>query len=83
MRYARVENGEVKEIINFNPAGRYHPDVEAQFIPCDETVQHRYRHNNNVFLPPLPHNEVPNKSKADKLILKLIEKGILTEGDVE
>jgi len=83
MRYARVENGEVKEIIDFDPVGRFHPDIASQFIPCDETVQHKDKHNNGSFARPTPQAHVPKKDKVTKLIDKLVEKGILVEGEVE
>ena len=38
-KYARIENGEVMEIITFNPAGKFAPDFV--FVECDDTVGER------------------------------------------
>lgn len=42
-KYARIENGEVKEVISFNPAGKFAPDFV--FVPCDDTVAERDTYN--------------------------------------
>lgn len=38
-KYARIENGEVMEIITFDPAGKFAPDFV--FVACDDTVGER------------------------------------------
>ena len=83
MKYARVENEKVMEIIDFDPTGKFHPDIEKQFIECDDTVKQKYTYKNKKFEEPVIVIEVPKKSKVDKLIDKLISKGILADGEVD
>ncbi|MBB78352.1 MAG: hypothetical protein CL844_05065 [Crocinitomicaceae bacterium] len=40
-KFARIENGTVMEIIDFDPAGKYAPDFVAMFVPCPDTVGER------------------------------------------
>jgi hypothetical protein len=39
MKYARIENGEVREIINFNPKGKFVKEIEEQFVKCTEDTK--------------------------------------------
>ena len=86
MKWARIENEKVVEIIDFDPKGRYHPSIEKQFIECDDTIEQHYEYKNKKFSKPaivVIEEKPKRKDKIEKLIEKLIEKGILTEGDVE
>ena len=42
-KYARIENGQVMEIIDFNPTGKFAPDFV--FVACDDTVGERDSYN--------------------------------------
>lgn len=44
-KYARIENGQVMEIINFDPTGKFAPDFVAMFVPCPDTVGERDTYN--------------------------------------
>jgi len=85
-KWARVENGKVREIIDFNPEGRYHPSIFAQFVECDDTVEQHFEYKNNKFNKTIPIEVEPQpikKEKIDKLIEKLIKKGIISKEDVD
>lgn len=86
MKWARIENDKVMEIIDFDPKGRYHPDIEKQFVECDDTAEQHYEYKNKKFSKPVSPIIVEQpkvKTKTEKLIEKLIKKGILEEGEVD
>jgi len=49
MRYARIENGIVMEIIDFDPKGRFTKEIEKQFVECDEDTKQGFKYDNGVF----------------------------------
>ena len=49
MKYARIENNIVKEIINFDPKGRFTKEIEEQFVECDEDTKQGLKYENGVF----------------------------------
>ena len=53
MRYARIENNKVMEIIDFNPVGRFTEEIVAQFVECDETVEQNDIYENGIFAIPV------------------------------
>jgi len=53
LRWARVENGIVREIIDLEPQGRYTPEIVAQFAVCDDTVVENDIHEDGHFKKPI------------------------------
>jgi hypothetical protein len=49
MKFARVIDTQIIEIIDFNPQGRYTPEVEAQFIECPEGIDSSWIYENGEF----------------------------------
>jgi hypothetical protein len=54
MKYARIENGEVREIINFNPKGKFVKEIEEQFVKCTVDTKQNDIYEDGVFTTPLP-----------------------------
>ena len=54
MKYARIEDGIVMEIINFNPKGKYSKNIEEQFVKCTEDTKQNDIYEDGVFTTPLP-----------------------------
>lgn len=53
MKYARIENGEVREVIAFAPAGRFHPSIV--FVECHDDTDERDLYDGATFSkPPIP-----------------------------
>jgi len=67
MRYARLENNKVMEVINFNPTGRFTEELSSQFIECDDSVQQHMIYNNNEFVFDLPSLDEVKKVKLQEL----------------
>jgi len=66
--YARVENGIVMELINFNPEGCFTEEIFAQFIACPEGTQQNWLYANGTFTaPPVPVVTPPAPSATDRL----------------
>lgn len=51
MKYARILNNIAQEIIDFDPAGRFHPDVAALFEPVPDEVNQGATLANGVWTP--------------------------------
>lgn len=66
MKYARVENGEVREIINFNPKGKFVKSIEEQFVKCTEDTKQNDIYEDGVFATPLP--KVPTQEELNNQI---------------
>lgn len=47
--WARILNNEVVEILDLDPAGRFHPSLI--FVECDENVKVGYQYQEGVFSP--------------------------------
>lgn len=62
MKWARVENGVVREITDIDPSGRFTPEIEAQFISCGDGVQPNWLHDGATFKAPGP--QTPEEVKA-------------------
>jgi hypothetical protein len=66
--YARVENGIVMEIIDFNPEGRFTDEIVAQFVECPDGTLQGYVYSNGTFSDPAPvATPVQQPSAADRL----------------
>lgn len=52
MRHARIQSGIVCELIDFDPAGRFHPSIT--WAACDETVAVGDSYTDGTFGPPPP-----------------------------
>lgn len=84
MRYARIENNEVKEIGEFQSIeGRFHPSLV--WVPCETSVQQGWSYDGAAFSAPLPHIPTPAETRASLCakIAALDQKRIrpLAEGD--
>ena len=64
MKYARVENGTVKEIIDFDPKGRFAKQIEDQFVKCTEDTKQNDIYEDGVFTTPLP--KVPTQEELNR-----------------
>jgi hypothetical protein len=69
MRYARIEDGEVKEVINFNPKGCFVESIVNQFIECDEDITQKHIYKDGKF----------EKKKEKTLTKDEINQGIIYE----
>jgi hypothetical protein len=63
-KYARVENGMVREIIDFNPEGRFTQEIVSQFVKCDDSVKQHFTYSNNEFHEPVPPEIVEVKQPS-------------------
>lgn len=54
-RFARIENGEVRELVDFDPAGRFHPSLV--WVEAPDGVEERYTFDGDDFSPPAPRSE--------------------------
>lgn len=52
MKYARIENNTVMEIVEFDPKGRFVKEIEEQFQHCDESVQVNDIFENGIYRKP-------------------------------
>lgn len=53
--WARINNNEVAELADIDPAGRFHP--EMVWVPCTEDVQIGYQYLDGIFSP-LPSRQI-------------------------
>ena len=62
-RFARIIAGVVQEIINDTPeiplSQRFHPDIVAQCVPCDNTVGPNDIYDGTTFTKPIPKPNDP------------------------
>ena len=66
MKWARIENDEVREIVTHDPKGLYHPDLI--FVECPDEVKERWTYTDGRFsAPPEPQN--PTESELAKRAL--------------
>ena len=55
MKYARIISGIVQEVIDFDPAQAFHPEVAALFVQCPDEVQAGWLGVDGMFTaPPVP-----------------------------
>ncbi len=58
MKYARIDDGYVVEVIDFDPAGKFHPDIIWHEVPDDVVPGATTEDNTNFTLPePEPESE--------------------------
>jgi len=78
MRWARIENNEVREIVTHNPKGLYHPDLI--FVECPDEVKERWTYTDGKFSAP-PRPQEPTESmlalraltQSDGTMIRIIE----------
>jgi hypothetical protein len=63
--WARVENGKVMETTDIDPKGRFVPEIEKQFKPCESNVQPNWLYDGVIFSAP-PQRTL-DEAKAAKL----------------
>lgn len=51
MKWARIENNVVMEIIDFDPVGRFHPDLI--WVECPENCEQRWTYIDGQFNTPI------------------------------
>lgn len=51
MKHARIINNIAQEVIDFDPAGRFHPDVAALFEPVPDEVNQGATLQNGIWTP--------------------------------
>jgi len=77
MPWARIQDGVAREIINFDPLGRFHPSLT--WVKCDETVKERMLYDGKQFLPEPPvEKPVPREDPVIaelKARIAILEKG--------
>ncbi len=52
MKYARIETGTVRETIDFDPTGRFHPSLV--FVPCPDNCERGWTYDGSTFAPYIP-----------------------------
>lgn len=72
MKYARIENDKVLEIIDFNPEGCFTAEIVAQFVPCDELVEQNDMHENGVFSKLI----IPEPEPVQKTELEILQENV-------
>lgn len=78
MRWARIENNEVREIVTHNPKDLYHPDLI--FMGCPDEVKERWMYTDGIFSAP-PKPQAPTESmlaihalsQSDSSMIRIIE----------
>jgi len=66
--FARVQNGVVMEIIDFNPEGRFTEEIVAQFIACPDETQQQWIYADGAFSAPETLVEtIPAPSASERL----------------
>jgi hypothetical protein len=94
MRYARIENNKVMEIIDFNPVNRFTDEIVAQFVECNRDTEQHMEYINGVFerkvhvktaeeQKQLIHSQLEDIDKksvrdSEDLIELLVKKGIIS-----
>ena len=66
MKWARIENDEVREIVTHDPKGLYHPDLI--FVECPDEVKERWTYTDGKFFAP-PRPQEPTESMLALLAL--------------
>lgn len=62
--WARVENGVVMELIDFNPEGCFTEEIVAQFTACPAEMQQQWFYTNGAFTAPPDPAETPQTPSA-------------------
>lgn len=70
-KWARVKDGFVIEITELDPKNRFHPDVEAEFISCNENVDLNYIYDGEFKLYAKSQDEL-NREEIEQIKLDLI-----------
>ena len=69
MKYARIVSAVVQEVIDFNPAGRFAPEVAALFIPCPDNIVAGWSYAGSNFVAPPAPAPAPAQAPAPKPLL--------------
>lgn len=67
MKWARIEGYTVREIIDFDPAGRFHPGLV--FVPAAEEVGEGWRWDGKTFVEPEDEPEALPKPDPNAFLL--------------
>jgi hypothetical protein len=67
MNFARILNNIAQEVIDFNPEGRFHPDVAAQFVSVPDEVNQGAALANGVWTPYVAPEVVPAEPAIARL----------------
>lgn len=59
--WARIEDGVVREVIDFDPAGKFHPSIN--WVKCPATVDQHFTYDGSTFTAPSP----PPQTTAEML----------------
>jgi len=62
MPYALIIQGEVTEIIEASPDGKYHPNL--QWVECGNEISTGYRYDGQTFSPPPPEPGLENPANG-------------------
>ncbi len=91
MRYARIENSRVAEVIDFDPAGLYHPSLV--WVECGLDVQTGWTCSGGVFAAPaapaapgpaelLARSDAGMARVLEDLVDSLVVKGVIAMADL-
>lgn len=87
-KYARLENNIVMEIIDFNPKGKFTPEIVSQFVECNGNTTQRMIYNKGVYEAPMPSLNtsanvvIKDPSDIEVLYDILKSKGVLVDKDI-
>ena len=78
MKYARIENNTVQEIIDFNPQGRFTQEIVSQFIECPDDTKQNMIYENGEFKENVvvidPTDAIMSElAELDKVITRQVE----------
>lgn len=68
------------EIIDFDPKGKFHPDIEKQFVECDDTVEQHFKYKEDgTFYKKEKSQEEVDAEKLEKI--RIERNNLLSESD--
>lgn len=72
-KWARIENNEVRETVDFDPAGRYTSDLV--WVECDQNVACYWTYNAKTkkFSPPVETETIPSPELPPERIGEALE----------
>lgn len=77
MKWARIENDQVVEIVLYNPKGRFHPSIV--WVECPDVVVENWVYSNGEFSqPPVFPEPVPANISFRQLVLGLKRGGFIS-----
>lgn len=83
MKWARVENNIVREIIDFRPEGRFTDEIVNQFVECDDTVeQHSLFKEGKFYKPSLLLEPIDEKQIIELQLDELDKKSVRDAEDI-